>query len=157
MSEKLYVVGFAFNRKADHVVLIHKDRPEWQKGFLNGVGGKVELDIDVTYADAMAREFKEKTGMFTVGAEWEHFATMHSGGDKLGEEAMVFCFRIFTNDIFFKVSTQESERIEVFELPGADTWKGCKTLDRQKLTPHVSTILPMARDKGFNFGDFKMQ
>lgn len=157
MSEKLYVVGFAFNKKADHVVLVHKNRPEWQAGHLNGVGGKVKLDIDVTYADAMAREFLEETGMYTVGSEWEHFATMHFGQDKLGGEAMVFCFRMFTNDIFFKVTTQESEKIEIFELPGAETWKGCKPLGKQKLVKHLAVTLPMARDTEFNFGDFKMK
>lgn len=156
MGEKLYVVGFAFNKKADHVVLVHKNRPEWQKGFINGVGGKVELDIDPTYADAMAREFREETGLYTVGPEWDHFATMHFGADKLGGEAMVFCFRLFTDSIF-ECKTQETEKIEVFELPGCDTFKGFKTLAGLKLIPHVSTLLPMARDKGFNFGDFKMQ
>lgn len=154
MSEKLYVVGFAFNKKADHVVLVHKNLPEWQSGFINGVGGKVELDIDRTYADAMAREFREKTGMFTVGGEWDHFATMHFGADKLGGESIVFAFRIFTNEIY-KCKTMKNEKVEIFDL---DSPLGqYRPLTRQKLIAHVSTLLPMARDKGFNFGDFKMQ
>lgn len=155
MAEKLYVLGFAFNLKADHVVLVHKNRPEWQKGHINGVGGKIE-DFDATYADAMAREFREETGIYTVGPEWEHFATMHFGADKLGEEAIVFVFRMFTNEIY-KCKTQEAEEVEVFELRGSDTWKGFRALTGHKLIAHLSTLLPMARDKGFNFGDFKMQ
>lgn len=42
MSEKSYVVGFMLDQAREHVVLIEKNRPAWQAGKLNGVGGKVE-------------------------------------------------------------------------------------------------------------------
>ena len=155
MAVKLYVVGFAFNKKGDHVVLVHKDRPEWQAGLINGVGGKVE-DTDLEYIDAMTREFFEETGMFTVAPDWDHFATLHFENDKLGGEAMVFAYRIFTDDIW-TCQTKESEKIEIFELPKAETWKGFRSLAGLELVPHTYAILPIARDKAFKFCEFKMQ
>ncbi len=38
-----YVVGFCFNGDMSKVVLIQKNRPAWQVGKLNGVGGMVKL------------------------------------------------------------------------------------------------------------------
>lgn len=79
-----YVCGFMFNNALDKVVLIHKNKPEWQKGKVNGVGGKIERlaapDIDVprflAYESpdvAMAREFREETGYNTEPHEWTLF------------------------------------------------------------------------------------
>lgn len=34
-----YVVGFCFNSDLSQIILIEKNKPEWQKGYLNGVGG----------------------------------------------------------------------------------------------------------------------
>ena len=56
-----YVVGFLFNPDMTEVVLIKKNRPDWQKGLLNGVGGKIESGEDPI--TAMIREFKEETGI----------------------------------------------------------------------------------------------
>lgn len=56
-----YVVGFLFNKAQDHVVLIEKNKPEFQKGKLNGVGGKIEQgELPI---DAMRREFGEEAGV----------------------------------------------------------------------------------------------
>ena len=60
-----YVVGFCFDPSLHHVVLVRKNRPEWQKGRLNGVGGHIEeSDPDAKYA--MDREFGEETGVWGV-------------------------------------------------------------------------------------------
>lgn len=56
-----YVVGFCFTMDADSVVLIKKNRPKWQAGLWNGVGGHVE--IGETHEQAMIREFQEETGL----------------------------------------------------------------------------------------------
>lgn len=67
-----YTVGFLFGSFGDEVVLIKKNRPDWQRGKLNGVGGKVEPGEDP--AVGMKREFFEETGI--QYAEWERFATI---------------------------------------------------------------------------------
>ena len=40
MSE--YVVGFMLETLSDRVIVIRKQKPLWQSGLLNGVGGKIE-------------------------------------------------------------------------------------------------------------------
>lgn len=67
MSQQ-YVLGFAFNLALTQVLMIRKNRPLWQKGLLNGIGGKVEpREIESL---AMVREFKEETGVETISLEW---------------------------------------------------------------------------------------
>jgi len=74
--KKLYVVGFAFDKNRQRVALILKGRPEWQRGRLNGIGGKVEPGE--AFIDAMVREFREESGYHTVPADWQHIHTMES-------------------------------------------------------------------------------
>lgn len=62
-----YVLGFAFDQY-DAVALIRKARPDWQKGRWNGIGGKREPGEDGP--TAMAREFREETGMITHPGQW---------------------------------------------------------------------------------------
>lgn len=56
---KEYCLGFLFDPPFENVVLIKKNRPEWQAGKLNGVGGKIEEGE--TPLEAMVREFWEET------------------------------------------------------------------------------------------------
>lgn len=67
-----YSVGFAFYE--DFVVLIWKQRPAFQKGFLNGVGGEIEQGEDAIRA--MAREFEEETGVHTTDDQWIHIGKL---------------------------------------------------------------------------------
>lgn len=68
---KHWVVGFLFKNK-EEVVLVTKNRPEWQKGRLNGVGGKIEGEE--TSVAAMRREFREEAGADVP--EWREFALL---------------------------------------------------------------------------------
>lgn len=56
---KKLVVGFITDE--ERVLLIQKNRPMWQKGSYNGVGGKVEKNE--TPIEGMIREAKEETGL----------------------------------------------------------------------------------------------
>ena len=60
-----YVVGFAFNstQNFNSVVLINKNRPDWQAGKYNGIGGHIEPG-ETTY-EAITREFDEEAGVWT--------------------------------------------------------------------------------------------
>lgn len=64
-----YSVGFFFTADMKKVALIRKVKPEWQKGKLNGVGGKVE-DAE-SFRQAMKREFFEETGVYTQEEDWK--------------------------------------------------------------------------------------
>lgn len=58
---KEYIVGLVFNPELSKLVLIEKQRPDWQKGFWNGLGGSVEANE--TPLQAMIRECKEESGL----------------------------------------------------------------------------------------------
>lgn len=58
-----YVLGFMFNEDESKVLLVHKNRPTWQAGKLNGIGGKIEAGE--TPLQAMEREFMEETGFIS--------------------------------------------------------------------------------------------
>jgi 8-oxo-dGTP diphosphatase len=67
-----YCLGFAFDDEYESVLLIEKAKPLWQKGFFNGVGGKLELGE--TPEEAMQREFLEETGIHST--KWTGFGTL---------------------------------------------------------------------------------
>lgn len=103
-----YVVGFLFSPKRDAVLLIRKNKPEWQRGRLNGVGGKIEegeLPID-----AMIREFQEEAGLLVRAWLPFHRERFTSG-------AVVHFFAACSSDIVFARS-QTLE--EIVMVPTAD-------------------------------------
>ena len=67
-----YVVGFLFNEEKTKVALVRKERPTWQAGKLNGIGGKI--DPGESAIDAMIREFEEETGTYIN--TWSEFACL---------------------------------------------------------------------------------
>lgn len=73
-----YVVGFAFDENEKNVILVRKQRPEWQKGALNGPGGHIEDGESMLVA--MAREFKEEVGIETNPYVWRHKVTIQGNG-----------------------------------------------------------------------------
>lgn len=66
------VCGFYFSKDKERMILIRKNRPDWQAGLLNGVGGKVEEDEFAL--DAMRREFREETGVDVE--DWEPYGML---------------------------------------------------------------------------------
>lgn len=77
-----YVLGFYFRGPAgiEEVALIRKNRPHWQAGKLNGIGGKVEEDDD-SNAHAMVREFYEEAKLNTNLSDWRKFGELHHDGN----------------------------------------------------------------------------
>jgi 8-oxo-dGTP diphosphatase len=70
-----YVAGFMFDGSGN-VALVRKNKPEWQKGKLNGIGGKIEQgEIPI---EAMIREFDEETGCLHHG--WQEICTLYGDG-----------------------------------------------------------------------------
>jgi 8-oxo-dGTP pyrophosphatase MutT (NUDIX family) len=65
MKQEHYCLGFAFNEDRTKVVLIKKNKPDFLKGLLTGVGGYVEPNE--TPEEAMPREFEEETGVLITG------------------------------------------------------------------------------------------
>lgn len=98
-----YVVGFLFDRW-NSVALIKKNRPEWQAGKVNGIGGKIEKGEGAL--DAMAREFKEETGV--EHSEWQNIALLES------PRSFIYVYKGFTDsDTLRSVRTMEDEEVFV--------------------------------------------
>lgn len=150
---KKYVLGFAFDRAKEILVLIEKQKPEWQKGLLNGVGGKVEPE-DESILHAMVREFKEETGVDTKEQindkkyGWHHFATMIFKDDIMGGGAEVYCFRLFSNNIY-KCETKETEQIKFINLRDKD--------GSLKMIKNLKVLIPMAMDEDFTYCELNLK
>lgn len=128
-----YVVGFLFDDHRDgQVVLIEKQRPAWQKGYLNGVGGKIEPGESAE--DAMRREGIEEMG---VDPEWSKFASVEYAGHILH----FFAARDAT--AFSEAHAQTDEQLVRPWIFGGD-------LARIKMIPNLRWLIPMAQHHLFN-------
>lgn len=110
-----YVCGFAF---ADvdqdrYVLLIEKLRPPWQKGYLNGLGGKIE-GVE-TPEEAMAREFHEECGVHTHADEWLQFHYTRFGN---GAEVHFLVTRM-PRPLLFSARSLEEEVVQAFSVKAA--------------------------------------
>ncbi len=88
-----FVVGFAFSKNTDSILLVKKLRPEWQKGLLNGIEGKIKNDeIPI---DAMSRECREETGLLL---DWRCRGIMQ-GINNDGEYFTCYIFYSYSQNI----------------------------------------------------------
>lgn len=129
IKTKRFCVGFLFSLQQNSVVLIRKERPEWQMGKLNGVGGKIEGNE--TPFDAMSREFHEETGVLIAPEDWLLFLILHDDTEEW-EVSFFFCAY---SDRVREVSTQTDEKVEVIDL---------STLSRHDTIPNLQWLIPMA-------------
>lgn len=131
-----YVCVFMFDPEFKKVILIRKEKPEWQKGFLNGVGGKVEKNEDSIH-DAMSREFLEETGIETLSNDWTVYATITGPSSKtLIPDYRVYFF-FTTNEKYNDYVTMEEELVTCINV--AD-------LQNHKTIPNLQWLIPMAID-----------
>lgn len=103
LSATEYVVGFMFSSDHERIALIRKNKPEWQKGKLNGIGGRMQQDE--APVGTMVREFEEETGAITSIDQWKMYAEI------VGENWKVYFF-VTTGDIY-KLSSTTIEQVEV--------------------------------------------
>ena len=61
-------LAFIFNDDLSKVLLVHKQRPDWQKGRINAVGGKIEPYEEPL--DCIKREVREETGLDVPRKDW---------------------------------------------------------------------------------------
>ena len=128
---KQYVAGFLFDNDKQNVVLIRKNRPEYQAGKLNAVGGKFE-PIDRTVFLSMEREFFEEAGVNVAG--WDNFCVLRN--EILSYE--VYFFRTFNTTAFNAARTMESESIVKLRVKEA--------MVRPDTMPNLCWLIPMALD-----------
>lgn len=105
---KHYVLGFIFNKAKDKVLLVEKRKPEWQAGYWNGIGGKVEK-TDKTPLNTMHRECHEEIGRYY---KWEHCITFVCPG------GTVYVFRAICSTEEIMYEQLEEEQLGDFWLNG---------------------------------------
>lgn len=127
-----YSVGFLHSE--DKVVLVRKNRPEWQAGLLNGVGGHIEEGEDPH--TCMVREFYEETGV-QIGP-WEHFLTLE------GTTARVYCFAIYDQwgQHISRAWSKTDEAIEVWPVAALNSGRSGITV------PNLKWMIPLMMQRG---------
>ena len=121
-----YVVGFLMNYTGTKVMLIKKERPSWQKGRMNGIGGKIELGE--TPLLAMIREFQEETGVHVKS--WTEYCTLH------GEEFNLHVFMAYASIETLEQCTSMTDE-EVMLIPIA-------LMQHHSPLPNLKWLIPMA-------------
>lgn len=121
-KETKYVVGIALDMNKvgrERVLLTVKERPKWQKGLLNGIGGHIEEGEEPIAA--MTREFREEAGLATHTMDWSEFLclsgqALKGDGDKeSGDEFKVYFFASKTINIHL-ASTRTDESVDIWDV-----------------------------------------
>ncbi len=122
---KEYVAGFMFSPDFDKIVLVEKNKPAWQAGLWNGVGGKIECGESPK--EAMVREFYEETGLRHM--LWDNSVTI------TGDDFRVYFFRAFSHK-YNEVMTMEEEAIAIHDLNNLPF----------NLIPNLRWVIPLQLD-----------
>lgn len=123
---KEYVLGFMFALSDPIVALIKKNRPEWQAGRVNGIGGKVE---EGEHPDrAIVREFREETGVTTEVNEWRRFGVL---------EAPDYNVHLYScrSDRIGQLQSTTDEKVLFY---------GLEALGGDEVLPNLRWLVPMA-------------
>lgn len=102
-----YAVGFAFDPVTLSVALVRKNRPAWQNGKLNGIGGHIE--IGESPSGAMVREFHEKAGLLVPRERWNQFHHV-----RFPSGSHIYFYAAWVPDLMSSVKTTTDEPIELY-------------------------------------------
>ena len=123
-----YVVCLLFSNDLEQLVLIRKNRPEWQKGLLNGPGGKVNEGESFDFA--AHREFFEEAGISVP--IWDHLSYQTENDGKYE-----VCY------VTAKTSLEHLNHVKsrTDETVGMHT---IKFIDPTSLVPPLQWLIPLA-------------
>lgn len=124
-----FTVGFLFTPDLKKVLLIHKAAPEWQKGKLNGLGGKIEKgEGGMT---CFLREIEEESGIVLDKKK------VRLMGSLKGVDWQVYVFGALFQGKIFEPVTYEKEKIEWFEVTSLP----------EKCLPNLWWMIPFIRNE----------
>lgn len=116
-------------------LFILKQRPTFQAGRWNGIGGKIEPNESPI--DAMVREFKEETGLDTDAEDWKPTVILE------GHDYLVHFFVSVASFVFLEKATSVTdEPVRIMNL--ADL------LWREPTLPNMRWVLPLSLDTTVN-------
>lgn len=121
-----YVIVFAENVVNKNFILVEKKKPDWQRGKLNLVGGKIELNENP--AEAASRELKEETGI--AAFDLEHMGEIHCYNNEI-----CYCYKAYVPNIEIKSGDDEEE--EFFWT----NWDNVK--NKSNLMLNLTLIIPL--------------
>lgn len=126
-----FVVGFIFSKDKQQTLLIKKNRPNWQVGKYNGVGGKVE-EGELPIA-AMQRECIEECGL-DIGV-WKERGIIQGEGYSVH----VFLAEQSIQDMLIATTWNKTdESVSVFRLD---------ELDLVQAIPQLNWLVSLILDK----------
>ena len=134
-NKMIYTATFIFNEFGTNLLLIRKNKPEWQKGFLNAIGGKLE-DDDFNTTTCAIREVKEETGISLNEDEIEQFHIMSHDGN------YIYFFKSFTDKVYDYTQMEEEEFVLVDNVD---------EYIPENVIPNLNWLIPMALDNNINF------
>lgn len=124
MSKCEMVCGFYFDTSIKRVLLLRRTvKSHWQYGFLNGIGGKIE--VSETPHEAMSREFMEEVGVNIDPTNWHKTIVLS------GDDWRVHFFRAFGN--YIEIGECEEGQLE---------WWSWDYLPKE-IMPNLKWLIPM--------------
>jgi 8-oxo-dGTP diphosphatase len=127
-----YVCGFLFHPQHREVALVRKNKPEWQKGKLNGVGGKIE--IGESPSAAMEREFLEEAGVRINRWKLIRIEKFSNGAPDGNETTSVH---------FFCATAQEEEWESIRQMESEEIVKWSGDINNKELMYNLRYLIPM--------------
>lgn len=123
-----YVNGFLISSDRTKVALIKKNRPDWQAGKLNGIGGHIE-GVEMPES-AMTREFEEETGVERHLINWKWFCIFS------GDNYQVYWFKAFGD---YEITTITDEEVSWYLIEDVIS-------NKLNIIPNIRWILLLALD-----------
>ena len=101
-------LGFIFTPDFSQVLLITKNRPDWQVGKINGLGGKCEEGE--TFKACISREVQEEANILISPRKWKEVASLN------WQKWQVKVFTTVWPNSLDQISTTTDEKVEWFEV-----------------------------------------
>src|SRR5882724_5941647 len=111
---KAYTIGALFSADFKKVLLILKQKPQWQKGKLNFPGGSIEEGE--TAQECISREFMEETGLVIDSGSWQHIGKIDNPGNYY-VDFLTSIHYLFVHGEFETMTEEEVGWYEVDNLP----------------------------------------
>jgi len=134
---KEYSVGLIFSYSKDKLLLIRKSHPEWQKGLLNGIGGKIEPNE--TALEAVIREVSEEAYLITSADGWKLVLVLHFPLATIHFYAFLLSDSYFQLPLYTRIDSPTDESIEVVDLFDFQL--------RNDVVHNIRFIIPLAIDR----------
>jgi len=142
---KKYTIGILFNESLTQVVMIYKNRPDWQKDNFNFPGGHIENGE--TSIVCLIREFEEECAIKTTIDTWKYIGKITNNKN-------------YYVDVFTAIHNPKEHGFVKTNTDEVVIWIDCNNIPENIVT-NVSWLLPFAKDwwnqgnvENLSFGTF---